>query len=939
MTCHQGGVPRTASSDDRTAIEIVVDLGFADDRPGFQAEGLVWRPDGSTIKGVSSYNQAVPWHDDDRVDVFVEAAGNPDVAGGFQFFPTTYGDRATAGTEPLYRLRHIDLALRDVVVWELLQDLTALIGLMKALPSDSTRRAQIRRGLDVLVDEVDPADVAASAPAARTMLRPLLDNPAAASAHHVVAVGHAHLDSAWLWPLRETVRKCARTFSNVVALMDADPDFVFACSSAQQYAWVKEFYPELFERIREHVAAGRFVPVGGMWVESDTNMPGGEAMARQLVAGKRFFLDEFGVEPLDVWLPDSFGYSGALPQIARAAGSRWFLSQKLSWNDTDKMPHHTFTWEGIDGSRVLTHFPPVDTYNSDLSATELLHAEANFAEKGVAGSSIVPFGWGDGGGGPTREMVASARRFASLEGAPTVELGSPHTFFERTEAEFTHPPVWSGEMYLEFHRGTYTSQARTKQGNRRSEHLLREAELWAATAAVRTGADYPYDELASLWQTTLLHQFHDILPGSSIGWVHRQAEQTYAQVASDLETLIAGSVGDLLGEGDAPMLLNAAPHVRDGVPALGAGPPQAAHGSDVTVLRETDGTVRVRNGLIDLHLTPGGQIDSLRDLVADREVVPAGTLANLLQLHRDTPAKWDAWDIDKEYRRVGVDLLDAESLEVAIESTECVEVRTTRTFGESRLVQELTIRRGSAAIEIVTDIEWRERQKLLKLAFPLDVHADRSASETQFGHVFRPTHTNTSWDAARFEICAHRWVHVGEPGYGVAIANDATYGHDITRGTTRAGGPTATTVRLSLLRAPLFPDPEADQGHHRLTTVLHAGADIASAIEDGYRTNLPERIVHGARTVAPLVTMSDPAVVIESVKLAEDRSGDVVVRAYESLGAHSRATLVPGFATSGARAVDLLERDVQTPGVAVTDDAIELSLRPFQLVTLRLAPA
>ncbi|MDM7830061.1 alpha-mannosidase [Cellulomonas edaphi] len=918
-----------------TAVELVIDLGFNKDNPGFQAEGLVWRTDGTTIKGVSPFNQAVPWSDGTSIDVLVEAAGNPNIASNFGFVPTPYGELATAGTEPQYELRCVDVALRDVAVWELWQDLTALVGLMKALPATSTRRAQLRHGLDRVVDEVDPEDVAGSAEAARELLRPLLDAPAAASAHQVVAVGHAHIDSAWLWPLRETVRKCARTFSNVLALMDEDPDFVFACSSAQQYSWMKQFYPDLFDRIRKKVAAGQFVPVGGMWVESDTNMPGGEAMARQMVAGKRFFLEEFGVDTQDVWLPDSFGYSGALPQIVRSAGSRWFLSQKLSWNDTDRMPHHTFTWEGIDGSSVLTHFPPVDTYNSDLSAKELLHTEANFEEKGVAGSSIAPYGWGDGGGGPTREMVASAHRFENLEGAPRVELGSPNAFFERTEQQFEHPPVWTGEMYLEFHRGTYTSQARTKQGNRRTEHLLREAELWAATAAVQNDTDYPYDELETLWHTALLHQFHDILPGSSIGWVHRQAEETYAKAAAELDALIDAAASSALGSGDTPFLLNAAPHVRQGVAPLAAAEPQPAEGDPVRLVREPDGTVRVQNGLIDVHLTAGGQIDSLRDLVADREVIPAGALANLLQLHRDLPAKWDAWDIDKEYRRVATDLLGADSREVVEESADAVVVRTTRDFGESRLVQEITFRRGSAAIEIVTDVDWHERQKLLKLAFPLAVQADRSAAETQFGHVFRPTHANTSWDAARFETCAHRWVHVGEAGYGVAVANDSTYGHDVTR----TPGAKGTVVRLSLLRAPIFPDPEADQGRHRLTTVLHPGANIAAAIEDGYRTNLPARVVRGARAVEPLVTVSNPAIVVESVKLAEDRSGDVIVRLYESLGGLARGTVVPTFAVAGARTVDLLERAVEVPEADVSDAGVTLALRPFQIVTLRLPRA
>ena len=934
-----------------TAVEVVTDLGFSGVQPGFQAEGLAWTRSGEILKAVSPYNDAVPWRDVDghRVELYLEAAANPDVLGRKRFAPTPLGRRSTAGDAPLYTLGAIVVALRDVTVWELQQDVVALVGLMRELPADSTRRARIQHAIETMLDTVDPHDVAGTAEAARAVLRPALDAPANASAHRVVAVGHAHIDSAWLWPTRETIRKCARTFANVLHLMDETPDLVFACSSAQQYAWVKESYPELFERIRAKVAAGQFVPVGSMWVEADTNMPGGEAMARQLVAGKRFFAEELGVQTNDVWLPDSFGYSGALPQLVRLAGCEWFLSQKLSWNETNTMPHHTFTWEGIDGSRVLAHFPPVDTYNSQLSAAELAHAERSFAEKGVASSSIVPFGWGDGGGGPTRDMVAAARRFADLEGSPRVELGSPNDFFARTQAELVDPPVWSGEMYLEFHRGTYTSQARTKAGNRRSEHLLREAELWATTAAVRVGVAYPYDDLEQQWHTVLLNQFHDILPGSSIGWVHEQAEQAHAMVAERLEALIEESVTALVGPGDVPLVPNAAPHDRHGVPALGIGEAVAPEGEAVVLVREADGGARLSNGVIDVRLTAGGQVDRLLDLRDGRDVVPAGMLANLLQLHRDTPRQWDAWDIDAEYRRVATDLLEATSLDVVHEEEHEVTVEVVRDFGDSHLVQRITVTAGSAAIEIVTDVDWHEQQKLLKLSFPLDVHADRSAAETQFGHVFRPTHANTSWDAARFEICAHRWVHVGEPGYGVAIANDATYGHDISRGVGDDGG-TVTTVRQSLVRGPLFPDPQADQGRHRLVTVLHPGAGIAEAVADGYRTNLPHRVFRGGHAVAPLVTVSDPAVVVEAVKLAEDRSGDVVVRLYESLGSRATARLTVDFPVTGITPVDLLERDLPTAGVSAPvgdgdgrpgdgdgGTSVDVVLRPFQILTLRVA--
>ena len=967
-------------------VELVVDLGFTDTQPGFQAEGLLRRADGSAIKAVSPFNRAADWEGEpDAVDVYIEAASNPDVAGGFGFAPTPLGYRETAGDDPLYRLRRVDMALRDLTVWELVQDLTVLLELAAGLPEDSTRRARIDVALERAVDRVDPRDVGGTAAAARAELADVLAAPASASAHHAVAVGHAHIDSAWLWPVRETVRKCVRTFSSVLALMDADPDFVFACSSAQQYAWVKEDQPELYERIRRRVAEGRFIPVGGMWLEADTNMPGSEALARQMIEGKSFFIEEFGVETRDVWLPDSFGYTGSLPQIIRAAGSRWFLSQKLSWNDTDRMPHHTFAWEGIDGSRVLAHFPPVDTYNSRLAVSELHHAESNFAEKGIASSSIVPFGWGDGGGGPTREMLAAAHRMEDLEGVATVELGSPNTFFERAEAELgwaagptgagpggagaARPtrlggaPVWSGEMYLEFHRGTYTSQLRTKQGNRRSEHLLREAELWAASAAVGRGEDYPYETLKECWRTVLRNQFHDILPGTCIGWVYQRTEAEYAEVARRLEEVIARAASALTGPGEDPLLLNAAPADVAGVPSLAIGP-AAPPGEPVTITELDDGVV-LDNGLLRVTVDAAGLITSLVDLEADREVLTPGAAAGLLQLHPDAPRQWDAWDIDPEYRNAVEDITDVTGLDVDAQGPQAPDavVRVTRRAGrDSSLTEEIRLSPGSRQVVLDIDIDWHERQRLLKLAFPLDIKADASTSEMQFGHVERPTHQNTSWDAARYEICAHRWIHVGEPGYGVAVLNDSTYGHDVTRDVDGQGHP-STTVRLSLVRAPLFPDPQADQGRHRLRVALRPGASIGDAVTEGYAFNLPARTVRGGHGAPPLVSVTGAGVVVEAVKLAEDRSGDVVVRLYESLGARTRARVTAGFEASGVVATDLLERPLDDgpaldvtaggagpggaaaanlsnpdgPASALSALSAAFELRPFQIVTLRFA--
>ncbi|MFK0004101.1 alpha-mannosidase [Paenarthrobacter sp. NPDC090522] len=932
----QGEVPEGWGASEDTTVEIIVDLGFNSDVPGFQCEGTAWRAEGSIIKAISPRNYHVPLKllgGGLSVDFYVEAAANPDVAQGWSFAPTPLGDKATSGDEPRYRLGRIAIAELNETVWELNQDVWTLTGLMHELPMELPRRHEILRALERMLDIMDPDDVAGTAAAGRAALAGVLSRPAYASAHELLATGHAHIDSAWLWPVRETIRKCARTFSNVVALMDDDPDFVFSCSSAQQLAWIKEYFPELFVRIREKVKAGQFVPVGGMWVESDTNMPGGEAMARQFVEGKSFFQREFDVECQEAWLPDSFGYSGALPQIVKSAGSRWFLTQKISWNKVNRMPHHTFTWEGIDGTRLFTHFPPVDTYNAELHGRELAHAQRNYRDHGRGTMSLVPFGYGDGGGGPTREMVAAAHRTADLEGSPKVRMGTARDFFLKAEAEYATPPVWVGEMYLEMHRGTYTSQAKTKRGNRRSEHLLREAELWCSTAAVRVGFPYPAAELKRLWQLVLLQQFHDILPGSSIAWVHQDAERNYAAIARDLEAIIAEAAQALVGQGDTRFLLNAAPHKRNGVQALGVAE-AATTDASVEVLEEAGGYV-VDNGIIRAVLDSNGLLTSLVDHASGRDAIALGQAGNLLELFRDTPNEWDAWDIEEFYRHNVTPLTGVEGTALERTATGAVVV-VKRSVGGSTITQRITLDAGAESLAIATTVDWQEREKMLKIAFPLDVRADQSASETQFGHVFRPTHTNTSWDAAKFEICAHRWIHVGEPGYGVAVSNSSSYGHDVTRAVRQDGG-TTTTVRTSLLRSAKFPDPEADRGEHTLEVSIRPGAGIADAVEEGYRTNLKPRYVTGTNPVEPLVSVSNPAIVVEAVKLAEDGSGDVIVRLYESLGQRSKGTVMANFESSGVVATDLLERTVEAAGVVCAGSAAELVLRPFQLVTLRFS--
>ncbi|KOV92611.1 alpha-mannosidase [Streptomyces sp. NRRL B-1140] len=925
-------------------VEAVIDLGFVGDWPGNQAEALVHLTDGTPLKAVNPLNQYVaianPAQGGETVDYLVEAASNPDILADDFSRITWLGDKLTAGDKPLYTFRSADIAILDEEVWHLDLDVQVLRELMLELGEHDPRRHEIAHALDRAMDLLDLDDVSGSAAAVREALKPALSKPAHASAHTISGVGHAHIDSAWLWPIRETKRKTSRTFSNVTSLADEYDDFIFACSQAQQYEWVRDHYPKVWARIQESVKNGQWAPVGGMWVESDGNLPGGEAVARQFVHGKRFFIEHFGIETKGVWLPDSFGYNAAYPQLAKLAGNEWFLTQKISWNQTNTFPHHTFWWEGIDGTRIFTHFPPVDTYNARFSGVEMSRAVRNYAEKGGASRSLAPFGWGDGGGGPTREIMERARRLADLEGSAKVVVEHPDEFFAKAREEYPDAPVWVGELYLELHRATYTSQARTKQGNRRSEHLLREAELWATTAALNAPAySYPYEKLDRLWKTVLLHQFHDILPGSSIAWVHREAEAEYARVARELHALTAEAVS-ALGAGET-RVFNTSPYGRAEVvrtaggapvyvqvPANGSAPlADCAPPQPVTV----DGRV-LDNGLVRVEVAEDGTLSSVRDLRAGREVL-AGP-GNLLRLHTDLPNCWDAWDIDKHYKNRYTDLLDASSVTVVEQDPLIGAIRVERSFGKgSTITQTITVRAGSARIDIETDIDWHETEKILKAAFPVDIRASHSSAEIQFGHIQRPTHTNTTWEAARFEVSGHRWVHLGEPGYGVAVINDSTYGHDVSR-TVREDGGTTTTVGLSLVRAPRIPDPEADQGPHRLTYALLPGATIDDAVAEGYALNLPLRVADAAGAPAPVVSAEGEGVTVEAVKLADDASGDVVVRLYESRGGRATGTLRTGFPLAGAQVTDLLERPLED--AELTDGAVALALRPFQILTLRL---
>lgn len=918
---------------DRANLELDIDLGWEDHSPGFQAEGLVYTPEGTVIKAINPRNAwvTVPEDAPDHLVLYIEAAANPLLLGVPPFQKTYDGDKLTASARPIHVLRRAHLVRVDHEVRQLAFDVEILSELALTMPEGSQERQRLTLGLHRALDRLDLDDISSSAPGVREELRPLLETKALPQAHHLAAVGHAHIDSAWLWPLRETRRKVVRTISNVLRLLDDGHEMIFALPAAQHVAWLEEDAPDVFERLRHWVKAGRIVPVGGMWVEPDAQLPGGEAMCRQLLYGQRYFADKLGVVCEGIWLPDSFGYSPALPQIGHLGGADWFLTQKISWNQTDVFPHHTLWWEGIDGTRLFTHFPPVDTYGAEITPHQVVHAATNFKDKGKATCSLLPYGYGDGGGGPTRDMLERATRLADLAGAPTLAHETPHDFFAAARAEYDDAPVWVGELYLELHRGTSTTQANTKLGNREAESALREAETWLTHAARSGLIDYPYAKLEAAWRDTLLAQFHDILPGTSIAWVYRDVEEMLDRVVSvarDLASQARQAIADASGRA---LDFNAAPVPARGITALGTG--QATPASRASVTPSGDGW-EIRGDKVCARIGADGTVTSL--VGADgRESIPPERGLGELWLYTDFPNMWDAWDVDEFYRGTGRRL---EATRVEADETS---VTVTWEFAKSVASITYTIDEEGRALAANVDVDWRENEKLLKWHLPLDVHTDHATYETQMGYHTRPIHDNTTWESNKFEVCTHRWIHVGEPGWGVGVTNSATYGWSHARHA-RPGGGTYVDLAASLLRAPVFPDPEADRGHHTRTFHLLPGADIAETRACAYRTHLP---VHHHEPngeailtdVAPLVGEVD-GLVVEAIKMAEDRSGDVIVRAYEADGRRRRATIaLPG--ASSVESCDLLEggrEGLELPAVEFADGVAGINVHPFEIVTLRV---
>ena len=875
-------------------------------------EGCLFGEDGTPVRGLTNVStltehmlpfqgkRYVPFREGTfrtrPVDVWVDAGSN-------DMFGTFKGGRlCMAG---IYRC--------DEKRRELLYDYAFLFSLAEGLDG----RDPEKMGILYALEEV-AVNFSADMPRQKTerllrVLKPhLLRRGPSRPSLTFFAVGHSHLDLAWLWPLRETRRKAGRTFSTALANLKLYPEYVYGASQPQQFEWVKEDYPALYEKIGAAVAGGRFEVQGGMWVEADTNVTGGESLIRQFYYGKKFWKEEFGKEVNTLWLPDVFGFSGALPQIIRGCGCENFLTIKLSWNMVNAFPYHSFRWKGIDGSEVLVHMPPEGTYNSSAAPDKIIEAGGNYAERGISANAMLLYGVGDGGAGPGREFLEFVRREKDISGMPRVKSATSAEFFAALAKEREKLPEYRGEMYLERHQGTYTSQAENKRCNRLAENRLAELEF----ACALKGDSGVYERgLDDIWKEVLLYQFHDVLPGSSIRRVYEETGARYRAILAR----IGEETARVLGGGEKKCALNATSFSRGEYLKCGDVWYRAeAKPWSLTALVPAKGKgscrargLRIENGLILAEFSETGELTRLFDKENGREAMCGG---NTFRLYDDS---FDAWDTYVGYPGSDAQTLRGRRVGYISEGFRAGIVFE-YAFGGSLLRQTVTLREGDRALYFGNHISWQETKKMLRVDFRPNVVAEEATFDIQFGSLKRSMKENDSHEWAQYEVCAHKWADISGRGYGVALLNDCKYGYRAKNG----------VLSMNVLRSQMYPCTDQDKGEHDFAYALlpHAGDAYAGGVaKAAYALNRPLRVVGGEETPSLVATDCEHAVV-ETVKPAYDGKG-IVVRVYNDLPEEIRARVACGGRQ--CRAADMLEN----AGEALPD--APLNFRPFEIKTLR----
>jgi alpha-mannosidase len=905
--------------------------------------------DGKIVQGVDGNHQSFPI--DSNVD---------------SFELTVYGFSG----RPAELFLSVDLQLIDTDTRALYYDLKVPYDVMRFLPFEGKEYCEIRTALNETINLIDFRERGseayhASVKAALNYIRTeFYGKKCGEQMANVVCIGHSHIDTAWLWPFRQTEEKCQRTFSTAVNMMKEFPEYKFITSQPQQFKYIKELEPELFEDVKKMVASGNWEIEGAMWVEPDCNLSSGESLCRQLLHGKRFMKNEFGVDSKILWLPDVFGYSAALPQILKKAGVTRFVTSKISWNETNTLPCDVFMWQGIDGTEILSYFLTAQdydpreklrngtTYNGDINARQIRGTWERFQQKELSSEVVNTFGYGDGGGGPTRQMMEMGRRLEKgIPGCPTVTFEKAGDFLDRMEKSIEgnrFTPKWVGELYLEYHRGTYTSIAKNKRNNRKSEFLYENTELASLMSKILTGTEYPKAMLHEGWEKILLCQFHDVIPGSSIKEVYDDSDIIYADIMgkanaakSASEAAIAAAIttdGGLLVFNPNSFVSSGLVETENGkvwvenIPAKGykvVSAPAVAEG--VVACMDCR---KIENDALCVKFDENWNISSIYDKKADREVVKSGEVANLLTAYEDIPRAWDAWEITNYYTEKSWDLNEVSEVKV-IRNGETAGFEITRPFQKSTVTQRITLDAHTGKIDFDNTIDWKNDHILLKTAFPTDITSEKATYDIQYGTVERPTHYNTSWEQAKFEVCAHKYADLSEYNYGVTIMNDCKYGHDIHGG----------VIRLTLLKSATSPNPAADKEVHHFTYALypHAGDyRTAGVVQMAYQLNNPMTATPVAANVGTLadsysmISVDKENIFIESVKEAED-DDTIIVRLYDTFNTTTKATVKFGFDVSKVETATILEESEAE--VAVNDNAVTLTVKPFEIVTLKVTRA
>lgn len=878
----------------------------------------------------------------------------------------------------------VDLREIDPEIQGLYYDLAVPLQAFPRLEPDGKPRRDLERVLNDAVNLLDlrhPYDgnFYQSVSEARAFLKQALYTDLAGDDDVIATcIGHTHIDVAWWWTVAQTREKVCRSFATVLKLMEEYPDYKFMSSQPQLYYFLKERYPELYEQIKKRVAEGRWEPEGGMWVEADCNLTSGESLVRQFLYGKRFFKEEFGVDNRILWLPDVFGYSGALPQIMAKCGIDYFMTTKLAWNQFNKMPYDTFRWRGIDGTEILTHLITTlgvgqdekdffTTYNGMLHPDAILGGWHRYQQKDINNDILISYGYGDGGGGPTREMLeTSSRMDKGIEGVPKVRQAFARTYFdelkERVEGN-KRLPTWEGELYFEYHRGTYTSMARNKRSNRKAELHMMDLELLGVLADPKVA--YPDAELDGLWHGILINQFHDILPGSSIHEVYEVTKKEYEEMEAQISVLTDERVRALICEGEGVTVLNTTGFERDDVVELGNCDAEALldeNGSVYPVQQTRKGAVAFVKDLPskgyktfgkvsageekrpfclspDSHAleTPfyqvvfdkNGCIGQIYDKENDRNVLKPGEAGNLMRVYEDKPIYYDNWDVDIYYTEKFWDVTDLRGFSWVEMGPVRATLRLERQFSHSTITQEIHFYADLRRIDFETTVDWKEHQSLLKVHFPVDVHTDEATFEIQYGNVTRKTHRNTSWDKARFESCGQKWMDVSEGHYGVSLLNDCKYGHSVKD----------SCIGLTLIKSGTEPNPTTDQEMHFFTYSLYPHAETwkaAGTVPQAFFLNQPALVSKGGKPGESfsLASLNVPNVVLETVKKAEDGDG-VILRMYECENARTPVTLTFNRPFASAESCNCLEEPDGEP-VKVDGNKVSFLVKPFEIKTIRI---